>query len=82
MLFRIWQILLKSSYDIKNTNNYKNFLEILLLKIIYCSSIPDVDELIKKLQNNFNSSNIESIDKSESLTDKILSTIKGAKVIN
>ena len=82
VLFRIWQILLKSSYDIKNTNNYKNFLEILLLKIIYCSSIPDVDELIKKLQNNFNSSNIESIDKSESLTDKILSTIKGAKIIN
>lgn len=82
VLFRIWQILLKSSYDIKNTNNYKNFLEILLLKIIYCSSIPDVDELIKKLQNNFNSSNIENVDKSESLTDKILNTIKGAKIIN
>ena len=82
VLFRIWQILLKSSYDIKNTNNYKNFLEILLLKIIYCSSIPDVDELIKKLQNNFNSSNIENVDKSESLTDKILSTIKGVKIIN
>lgn len=82
VLFRIWQILLKSNYDIKNTNNYKNFLEILLLKIIYCSTIPDVDELIKKLQNNFNSYNIENVDKSESLTNKILDTIKGAKVIN
>ena len=82
ILFRIWQFLIKSLFEIKSVDNYKNFLEILLLKIIYGCNIPNVDEMIKKLQNNLNSCNINESKEKNNLSEKILSTISGAKIIS
>lgn len=76
-LFRIWQFLLKAISEIKLINNYKNFIEILLLKICYGVSIPEINDLIKKLQNNFNDLN----SKNSNLTEKVLSTFNGSKII-
>lgn len=81
VLFRIWQFLIKSIYDLKNTYNYKNFLEILLLKIMYGANIPELDDLIKKLQNNLSSGNINIRSEKSTLTDKVLNKFEGSKIV-
>ena len=76
-LFRVWQFLVKATSEIKLINNYKSFVEILLLKIIYGINIPDIDDIIKKLQNN--SKVINS--KQDDLTNMVLNAFDGAKII-
>jgi DNA polymerase-3 subunit gamma/tau len=76
-LFRTWQFLLKGISEIKLISNYKSFIEVLLLKICYGISIPEINDLIKRLQNN--STNLVS--KENNLTEKILSTFSGSKII-
>lgn len=75
-LFRIWQFIMKAIAEIKSVNNQKNFMEVLLLKICYGTSIPEIGDLIKKLQNNFNSINSRT-----SLGEKALNTFNGAKFV-
>lgn len=77
-LFRIWQFILKSINEVKTVNNQKNFIEVLLLKICYGSSIPEISDLIKKLQN---SSNTSIQQEKISLSDKILNTFSGARIV-
>lgn len=76
-LFRVWQFLIKATSEIKLINNYKSFVEILLLKIIYGINIPEIGDIIKKLQNN--SKVINS--KQEDLTNMVLNAFDGAKII-
>ena len=76
-LFRVWQFLVKATSEIKLINNYKSFVEILLLKIIYGINIPEIGDIIKKLQNN--SKVINS--KQEDLTNMVLNAFDGAKII-
>ena len=76
-LFRIWQFLIKATSEIKFVNNYKNYLEILLLKISYGIDIPEIKDIIKKLQNN--STVINS--KKDDLTNLVLNTFDGAKIV-
>lgn len=76
-LFRVWQFLIKATGEIKLINNYKSFVEILLLKIIYGINIPEIGDIIKKLQNN--SKVINS--KQEDLTNMVLNAFDGAKII-
>ncbi len=76
-LFRVWQFLIKATSEIKLINNYKSFVEILLLKIIYGINIPEIGDIIKKLQNN--SKVINS--KQEDLTNIVLNAFDGAKII-
>ncbi|MDR2760430.1 MAG: DNA polymerase III subunit gamma/tau [Rickettsiales bacterium] len=49
-LFRIWQFVIRALDEIKNTNNSRTFLEVLLLKICYGINIPEVGDLIKKIK--------------------------------
>lgn len=76
-LFRIWQFIIKALIELKSVSNYKNFLEVLLIKICYGINIPEITDLLKKLQNN--SAYIES-DKSD-LATKVLNTFDGSKII-
>ena len=76
-LFRIWQFLIKATSEIKLVSNYKSFVEVLLLKIIYGINIPEIKDIIKKLQNNSNVIN----SKKEDLTSIVLNTFDGAKII-
>ena len=76
-LFRIWQFLIKATNEIKFINNYKSYLEVLLLKISYGIDIPEIKDIIKKLQNN--SEVINS--KKDDLTNLVLNTFDGAKII-
>ena len=76
-LFRVWQFLVKATSEIKLINNYKSFVEILLLKIIYGINIPEIGDIIKKLQNN--SKVINS--KQDDLTNMVLNAFDGAKII-
>lgn len=76
-LFRVWQFLIKGIGEIKNVSNYKSFIEVLLLKICYGINIPEINDLIKKLKNNSN----ELQSKKEDLTEIVLKTFNGAKII-
>lgn len=76
-LFRIWQFLIKASGEIKFVTNYKNYIEVLLLKISYGIDIPEIKDLIKKLQNN---SNVVNSNK-EDLESVVLNAFDGAKII-
>lgn len=76
-LFRIWQFIIKALIEIKSVSNYKNFIEVLLIKICYGINIPEITDILKKLQNN--STFIKS-DKSD-LAAKVLNTFDGSKII-
>ena len=76
-LFRIWQFLLKSLMEIKNINNDKSFIEILLLKIIYGVDIPEIGDLIKKIQKWEGEAKKTS---SINLVDTALQMFDGAKL--
>ena len=76
-LFRIWQFLVKAANEIKFINNYKSYLEVLLLKISYGIDIPEIKDIIKKLQNNSEVVN----SKKDDLTNLVLNTFDGAKII-
>ena len=76
-LFRIWQFLIKATNEIKFINNYKSYLEVLLLKISYGIDIPEIKDIIKKLQNNSEVVN----SKKDDLTNLVLNTFDGAKII-
>ncbi len=81
VLFRVWQFLTKALQDIKYVDNDKNFLEVLLLKIVYGANIPEINDIIKKLQNNLININIKKdSDKGEELVGKILSKFEGSKI--
>lgn len=81
VLFRIWQFLTRGLQDIKYVNNDKNFLEVLLLKIMYGANIPEINDIIKKLQNNLTNINIKKdLDKGEELVNKILNKFEGSKI--
>lgn len=76
-LFRVWQFLIKATSEIKLVNNYKSFIEVLLLKISYGIDIPEINDIIKKLQNNSN-----VIKSGEgNLTNIVLDKFNGAKIV-
>ncbi|MDR2077583.1 MAG: DNA polymerase III subunit gamma/tau [Rickettsiales bacterium] len=76
-LLRIWQFIIKALQEVGFINNYRNFLEILLIKICYGINIPEIDSIVKKLQNN----NVDLEYSADKLTNKILSTFSGSKII-
>jgi DNA polymerase-3 subunit gamma/tau len=76
-LLRIWQFVVKALEEIAFISNYKTFLEVLLIKICYGINIPEISDIVKKLQNN-NAILESSTDK---LTNRILDTFSGAKII-
>ncbi|MDR1499261.1 MAG: DNA polymerase III subunit gamma/tau [Rickettsiales bacterium] len=78
-LFRMWQFLLKGIAEVKLVSNYRSFLEVLLLKIIYGISIPEINDLIKKIQNN--TTTTSTVDTKRNLTEKLLNTFDGSKVV-
>ena len=76
-LFRIWQFIIKSITEIKNVSNYKNFINVLILKICYGINIPEINDIIKKLKNNSNDVNL----KKDDLTSIVLNTFSGSKIV-
>ncbi|MDR2777825.1 MAG: DNA polymerase III subunit gamma/tau [Rickettsiales bacterium] len=76
-LLRIWQFLVKAASEINSIGNHRNFMEILLLKICYGINIPEIGDIIKKLQNN----NITLESSQARLANKVLDTFSGSKVL-
>ncbi len=76
-LMRIWQFIIRALAEIKSVSNYKIFIEILIMKICYGINIPEISDLVKKLQNN--SSNIKS--SQDNITTKVLNTFSGSKLV-
>lgn len=76
-LMRIWQFIIRALAEIKSVSNYKSFIEILIMKICYGINIPEISDLVKKLQNN--SSNIKS--SQDNITTKVLNTFSGSKLV-
>jgi DNA polymerase-3 subunit gamma/tau len=76
-LLRLWQFIVKALGEIGFISNYKNFLEILIIKICYGINIPEISDIVKKLQNN----NVVLESQAEKLTNKILNTFSGSKII-
>ncbi|GHU27210.1 hypothetical protein FACS1894152_3490 [Bacilli bacterium] len=76
-LLRIWQFIIKAMSEMNSVNNYKNFIEVLLIKICYGINIPEIGDILKKLQNN------DSLVKSPQnrLADKVLDTFSGSKIV-
>ena len=77
-LLRIWQFIIKALSEIKIVTDYKSFIEVLLIKICYGINIPEINDLVKKLQNN--SINIKST-KNDMVTE-VLNTFNGSKIVN
>jgi DNA polymerase-3 subunit gamma/tau len=89
-LFRIWQFIVKSLDEIKNVNNSKNFLEVLLLKICYGINIPEISDLVKKMKGSNNTNAISDKQQnvaiakeknSKELADFVLNAFDGAKMV-
>jgi DNA polymerase-3 subunit gamma/tau len=80
-LFRIWQFVIKAVEEIKNVNNNKNFLEVLLLKICYGMNIPEVSHLIDKFQKNKTAMKNEEKTTNSDATNFALNAFNGAKII-
>ncbi|MDR3079097.1 MAG: DNA polymerase III subunit gamma/tau [Rickettsiales bacterium] len=76
-LFRLWQFLLRAASEVNYSGNHRNFLEVLLLKICYGINIPEISDLIKKLQNN--NGTLES--SQTRLANKVLDTFSGSRII-
>lgn len=76
-LMRIWQFIIRALAEIKSVSNYKSFIEILIMKICYGINIPEISDLVKKLQNN--SSNVKS--SQDNITTKVLNTFSGSKLV-
>ncbi|MDR1425654.1 MAG: DNA polymerase III subunit gamma/tau [Rickettsiales bacterium] len=76
-LLRLWQFLVAASFEINSVSNHKNFIEILLIRICYGINIPEINDIIKKLQNNKNT--LES--PQAKLVDKVLNTFSGSKIL-
>lgn len=76
-LFRIWQFLIRAMADMENTSNYKAFMQVLLIKICYGMNMPEVSDMLKKLQNNSTTLN----SKKDDLAAKVLGTFSGSKIV-
>lgn len=51
-LSRIWQMLVKGADELKICDRQEVALEMLIIRIIYASHLPDLDEFLKKLKTN------------------------------
>ena len=81
-LFRLWQFLIKGNEEIRSVNDAKSFIEVLLVKICFGISIPEISELIKKMKGG--SGGVEKLvatQKKEDLSNLILNNFNGAKII-
>ncbi|MDR1495249.1 MAG: DNA polymerase III subunit gamma/tau [Rickettsiales bacterium] len=76
-LFRLWQFLVRASSEINSVSDHRNFIEILLLKICYGINIPEINDIIKKLQNS--GSVLES--SQMKLANKVLDTFSGSRIV-
>lgn len=76
-LMRIWQFTIRALAEIKSISNYKSFIEVLIMKICYGVNIPEIGDLIKKLQNN--SVNVKS--SQNNIATKVLNAFSGSKLI-
>jgi DNA polymerase-3 subunit gamma/tau len=81
-LFRVWQFTIKAIEEIKNVNNNKNFIEVLLLKICYGMNIPEISSLIDRFHKNKPVLKDEEKTMKEDVADFALNTFNGAKIIN
>ena len=63
----VWQILLQSISEIKNTYDVKMHFEMIIIKAMHIVNIPDVEDIIQSIENEHSSSNT---------TDKINEAIK------
>jgi DNA polymerase III subunit gamma/tau len=77
-LTKIWQMLLRGVNDLRTASNQKDAMEMLLIKICYGSKLPELEQIINKL-NNCN--DIEN-DKKSSLAENVLNNFKGANLID
>ena len=78
-LLRIWQFIIKALSEIKIITDSKSFIEVLLIKMCYGINIPEINDLIKKLQNN--SISIKST-KNNDMATEVLNTFNGSKIVN
>ncbi len=51
-LSRIWQMLIKGADELKICDRQEIVLEMLIIRIIYASHLPDLDEFLKKLKTS------------------------------
>jgi len=84
-LSRIWQMLVKGAYELKICDRQEIALEMLLIRIIYASHLPDLEEFLKKLKtSSFSVSEDRDIKSqsgdSQSLLDEAMKAFPGAKL--
>ena len=51
-LSRIWQMMVKGADELKMCDRQEIVLEMLIIRVIYASHLPDLDEILKKLETN------------------------------
>lgn len=51
-LSRIWQMMVKGADELKMCDRQEIALEMLIIRVIYASHLPDLDEILKKLEAN------------------------------
>ena len=51
-LSRIWQMMVKGADELKMCDRQEIALEMLIIRVIYASHLPDLDEILKKLETN------------------------------
>ena len=66
-------------YNKSFVRNKNCFIEVLLIKMCYGINIPEINDLIKKLQNN--SISIKST-KNNDMATEVLNTFNGSKIVN
>lgn len=84
-LSRIWQMLVKGADELKICDRQEVALEMLLIRVIYASHLPDLEEFLKKLKtNSFSVSEDHDIKsqsgKPSSLLDEAMKAFPGAKL--
>jgi hypothetical protein len=67
----------RAASEINSVGNHRNFIEVLLLKICYGINIPEINDIIKKLQNN----NVVLESSQSRLANKVLDTFSGSKIL-
>ncbi len=84
-LSRIWQMLVKGADELKICDRQEIALEMLIIRIIYASHLPDLDEFLKKIEtSSFSVSKDHDIkaqkDGSESLLAEAMKAFPNAKL--
>jgi DNA polymerase III gamma/tau subunit len=71
-LMKIWHLLIKAKTEIDLASNQKNSFEILLIKLCFAVSIPDLQKILLDLKpDNLNKNDVNLLSKSAEISKKL-----------